>query len=200
MHIQWILCKSPVSCEFLTYKATRDLCDNVAPEEGAVDHPHCLRVPRELCSLKKGRNTMIVITNLSFFCLFHCAGGHGICSHHKYFLVAFVDSVVVNHADNGNTQVASDAKRDAEPQARQDGDDVPSGQAKTGTVHHGKLLLLHQLRTPLCRQLDGFSIGLPLFNQPEKRKMWKCTIIFLFFVRQSGICIKKIKGTEKGHS
>lgn len=110
------------------------------------------------------------------------------CSHHKHFLVAFVDGVVVNHADNGHTQVAPDAKRDAEPQTGQDGDDVPSGHAETGTVHHRKLLLLHQLWTPLCRQLDGLSIGLPLFNQPGEEKEpgfsaadWKCSITSLFF-------------------
>lgn len=125
-----------------------------------------------------------------------------ICSHHKYFLVAFVDGVVVNHADNGHAQVAPDAKRDAESQAGQDGDDVPSGQAETGTVHHGKLLLRHQLRTPLCRQLDGLSIGLPFFNQPgENKKTWlfgcclemynhfSCLLIFLTLsARQTGIC------------
>lgn len=70
-------------------------------------------------------------------------------TYHKYFLVAFVDSVVIDHANNGNTQVTPDAKRDAESQARQDGDDVPSRQAKAGTVHHRHLLLLHQLRTAL---------------------------------------------------
>lgn len=109
---------------------------------------------------------MILIADLFFF----FASGHAICSHHKHFLVAFVDGVVVNHADNGHTQVAPDTKRDAESQTGQDGDDVPSGQAETGTVHNRKLLLLHQLRTPLCRQLDGLSIGLLLFNQPGKKK------------------------------
>lgn len=109
---------------------------------------------------------MILRTNLFFFFI----SGYAICSHHKYFLVALVDGVVINHADNGHTQVAPDAERDAESQAGQDGDDVPSGHAETGTVHHRKLLLLHQLRTPLCRQLDGLSIGLPLFNQPGDKK------------------------------
>lgn len=133
-----------------------------------MDHPHCLRVPGELCSLMKKSHTMSLITNLFFF--FFSILGHAIGSHHKHFLVAFVDGVVVNHADNGHTQVAPDTKRDAEPQTRQDGDDVPSGHAEAGTVHHRKLLLLHQLWTPLCRQLNGLSIGLPLFDQPEETK------------------------------
>lgn len=45
----------PVGSKFLTYKTTGDLCDDVAPEEGAMNHPHCLRVPCELCSLEKGK-------------------------------------------------------------------------------------------------------------------------------------------------
>lgn len=43
----------PVSCKFLTYKTTGDLCDDVAPEEGAMDHPHRLWVPCKLCCLEK---------------------------------------------------------------------------------------------------------------------------------------------------
>lgn len=73
----------------------------------------------------------------------HCA------TYHKDFLVAFVDSVIIDHAYNGYTQVAPDTKGDAEPQAGQDGYDVPPWQTKAGTVHHRQLLLLHQLRTSL---------------------------------------------------
>lgn len=58
--------------------------------------------------------------------------------------------MVIDHAYNGDTQVAPDAEGYAESQARQDGDDVPPGQAKAGTVHHRQLLLLHQLGTALC--------------------------------------------------
>lgn len=88
-------------------------------------------------------------------------------TYHKHFFIAFVHSVVIDHADNGHSQVAPDAKRDAESQAGQDGDDVPPGQTKTGTVHHWQLLLLHQLRTAFCWQFNGFSIGLSLLNQPD---------------------------------
>lgn len=87
-------------------------------------------------------------------------------SYHKHFLVAFVDCVVVDHAYDGHTEVAADTKRDAEPQARQDGDDVPPGETEAGTVHHGHFLLLHQLRAALCRQLNGFSIWLAFLDQP----------------------------------
>lgn len=71
-------------------------------------------------------------------------------TYHKYFFVAFVHSVVIDHADNGHTQIAPNAKRDAESQAGQDCNDVPPGQTKAGTVHHWQLLLLHQLRTAFC--------------------------------------------------
>ena len=71
-------------------------------------------------------------------------------TYHEHFLIASVDSMVIDHAHNGHTQVTPDTKRDAEPQTRQDGDDVASGQAKAGTVHHWQFLFLHQLRTALC--------------------------------------------------
>lgn len=70
-------------------------------------------------------------------------------AHHEDFLVAFVDRLVIHHADNGHTQVAPNAKRDAKSQAGQDCDDVAPRQAKAGAVHHWKLLLLHQLGTAL---------------------------------------------------
>lgn len=78
--------------------------------------------------------------------------------------------MIIDHAYNGHTQVAPDAKGDAEAQARQDGDDVPPGQAEAGAVHHRQLLLLHQLRTTLRRQLNSFSIWLPFLNQPDGRQ------------------------------
>ena len=43
----------PVRCKLLTNKPSWDLSDNVAPEEGAVDHSHRLRVPTELSRLKQ---------------------------------------------------------------------------------------------------------------------------------------------------
>lgn len=46
---------SPVGKQLVGDETAGDLSYNVAPEEGAVDHPHCLRVPGELCSLEKRR-------------------------------------------------------------------------------------------------------------------------------------------------
>lgn len=67
-------------------------------------------------------------------------------TYHKHLLVAFVDRMIIDHANNGNTQVAPNTKGDAEAQAAQDGNDVPPGEAEAGAVHHWQLLLLHQLR------------------------------------------------------
>lgn len=75
--------------------------------------------------------------------------------------------MVVDHAHNSHTQIAPDAERDAEPQARQDGDDVPPWQAEASAIHDWQLLLLDQFRASLCRKLNSFSIGLPLLDQPE---------------------------------
>lgn len=41
----------PVGCQLVGYEASWDLCDNVAPEERAMDQAHCLRVPVKLCWL-----------------------------------------------------------------------------------------------------------------------------------------------------
>lgn len=72
-------------------------------------------------------------------------------TYHKHRLVAFVDRMVIDHANNSNTQVASNTKGDAEAQTAQDGNDVPPVEAEAGAVHHGQLLLLHQLRAAFSR-------------------------------------------------
>lgn len=77
--------------------------------------------------------------------------------------------MAVDHADDGHAQVTSDAKGDAETNAGEDGDDVAPGQAEACTVHHGHLLLLHQLRPALRRQLDGLAILLLLLKSSVKK-------------------------------
>lgn len=76
--------------------------------------------------------------------------------------------MVVHHADDGHTQIAADTKGYTEAKTREDGDDVAAWHAKAGAVHDGQLLLLHQLRTPLCRQLDCLAIGLTFLQQPYR--------------------------------
>lgn len=84
--------------------------------------------------------------------------------HYDRFL-SVVNGVVVDHADDGHTQVTADAEWDAEAQAWQDGDDVTTWQPETRAVHDGKLLLLHQLRAALCWQLDSLAILLPFLQE-----------------------------------
>lgn len=57
-HVQTVLQHtviSPVCCQLVGYEASRDLCDNVTPKEGAMDQAHYLRVPVKLCWLCKQR-------------------------------------------------------------------------------------------------------------------------------------------------
>lgn len=84
--------------------------------------------------------------------------------HYDRFLSG-VNGVVVDHADDGHTQVTADAERDAEAQAWQDGDDVTTWQPETRAVHDGKLLLLHQLWAALRWQLDSLAILLPFLQE-----------------------------------
>lgn len=70
-------------------------------------------------------------------------------TYHYNLLVVSVDGVTVDHADDGYAQVTPDTKGDAEPDAREDGDDVASRQAETRAVYNWQVLLLHQLRPSL---------------------------------------------------
>lgn len=93
--------------------------------------------------------------------------------HYDRFLSG-VNRVVVDHADDGHTQVTADAERDAEAQAWQDGDDVTARQPETRAVHDGKLLLLHQLRTTFCWQLDRLAILLTFLEESVGCGYRKC--------------------------
>lgn len=77
--------------------------------------------------------------------------------------------MAVHHTDDGHAQVTSDTKGDAEANAREDGDDVASGQAEARAVHHGLLLLRHHLRAALRRQLNGLAIFLLLLKSSVKK-------------------------------
>lgn len=75
---------------------------------------------------------------------------HFTAPHHHNLFVVSKDGVAVDHADDGHAQVTPDPKRDAEADAREDGDDVAPGQAEARAVHHGQLFLLHHLWSSLC--------------------------------------------------
>lgn len=90
-------------------------------------------------------------------------------TYHDHLLVVSVDGVAVDHADNGYAQVTPDTEGDAEADAGEDGDDVASGQAETRAVYNWQFLLLHQLRPPLRRELDGLTIFLLLLKRSVER-------------------------------
>lgn len=84
------------------------------------------------------------------------------------------NSMLIDHADDGHTQVAADAERDTEAQAREDGNDVAAWQTEACAVHDRELLLLHQLWPALRWQLNGLSILLTLLKDSgERRKMFQ---------------------------
>lgn len=91
-------------------------------------------------------------------------------THHYDLLVVPEDGVAVDHADDGHAQVTSDTEGDAEADAGEDGDDVAPGQAEARAVHHRLLLLLHQLRPALRRQLNGLAILLLLLKSSVEGK------------------------------
>lgn len=92
-----------------------------------------------------------------------------VATYHYDLLVVSVDGVAVDHADDGHAQVTPDTEGDAEADAGQDGDDVASRQAETRAVYDGQVLLLHQLRPSLCRELNGLAIFLLLLKSSVKR-------------------------------
>ena len=79
--------------------------------------------------------------------------------------------MAVDHADDGHAQVTSDTEGDAEADSRENGDNVAPGQTEACAVNNGNLLLLHQLRPALCRQLDGLAIFLLLLKSSVRRKV-----------------------------
>lgn len=91
---------------------------------------------------------------------------YNFCLHtnHYYGFFPMINRVIIDHADDGHAKVTADAEGNAESQSRQDCDDITARHPKTRAVHDGKFLLLHQLRTTLCRQLDGLAILLPFLE------------------------------------
>lgn len=152
-----------VCCEFLTDESSWDLSHNVSPEERAVDHSHSLRIPVELSFLFWTANNTESRLDESIK-----DEGRSACSfsstHHHHLFVVSVGGVAVDHADDGHAQVTPNPERDAETDAREDGDDVAPRQAEARAVHHGQLFLRHCLWPSLCWELDGLSIFLFLLK------------------------------------
>lgn len=96
----------------------------------------------------------------------------GGCSYLKHRGPIDIDCVVVHHLHNCHTEVATDAKGDAEAQAAEDGNDVALGQAATAAVQQRGGTWRRCHRTPVLRQFNVvllFYIATIYF--PEK-KVW----------------------------
>lgn len=81
-----------------------------------------------------------------------------------------MDCAVVNHADDGHTQVTPDPEGDAEADAAQHCDDVSARQPEAGAVAQGRPPLLLRLGSPILGQLDGLACLLLLFQTPASSR------------------------------
>lgn len=84
-----------------------------------------------------------------------------------------MDRAVIDHANDGHTQVTPDTEGDAEAQAAQHSDDVSARGPKARAVTQGGLPLLLLGGSTILRQLDALSGLLTLF-QPPARHVYKC--------------------------
>lgn len=81
-------------------------------------------------------------------------------------LAVLMDRAVVDHADDGHTQITPDTEGDAEADAAQHRDDVSARQPEAGAVAQGRPPLLVRLGSPILGQLDGLTCLLLLFQTP----------------------------------
>lgn len=79
-----------------------------------------------------------------------------------------MDCAVIDHADDGHTQVTPDTEGDAEADAAQHSDDVSARKPEACAVTQGRLLLLVLPGSPILRQLDRLTCLLPLFQPPAR--------------------------------
>lgn len=92
-----------------------------------------------------------------------------------------MDGVVIDHADDGHTQVTPDAEGDAEAEAAEHRDDVSARGAEARAVAQGRLPLLLRRRPAILRQLDLLTCLL-LLLQPPARQAHHMLVLFLFFL------------------
>lgn len=79
-----------------------------------------------------------------------------------------MNCAVVDHADDGHTQVTPDTEGDAETETAQHSDDVSARKPEACAVTQGRLPLLVLPGSPILRQLDRFTCLLPLFQPPAR--------------------------------
>jgi len=99
-------------------------------------------------------------------------------------LAVFVDRAVIDHADDGHTQVTPDAEGDAEAHPAQHSDDVSARKPEASAVTQGLLPLLVRLGSPILRELDRLTCLLPLFQPPAQHEPIICCFFnFCLFFR-----------------
>lgn len=98
-------------------------------------------------------------------------------------LAVLVDRAVVDHADDGHTQVTPDAEGDAEADAAQHGDDVAARQPEASAVAQGSLALLLRRGSAILRQLDHLTRLLLLLQPPARQAQAHARGLFRFRFR-----------------
>ena len=81
-----------------------------------------------------------------------------------------VGRAVVDHGDDGHSQVAADAEADAEAQAAHDGDNVAARETKAGAIHDRLVPGLRRHRAPISTQLQRLCTFLPLLQKTERQQ------------------------------
>lgn len=77
-----------------------------------------------------------------------------------------VNSAVVDHIDDSDSQVTADPEWDAEAEAAHDGDDVPPRKPEARAVAQRRFLLLYLRGPPVFGQLNNFTGFLLPFHHP----------------------------------
>lgn len=94
-------------------------------------------------------------------------------SHLQLWFPINIDSVIVHHFHNGNTQVAPDSEGDAKAQAAHDGNDVALGQPAAVAVAGCRLAGACLHWPPLFCQLNVILLYVGAINFPKRVKKEK---------------------------
>lgn len=94
-------------------------------------------------------------------------------SHLQLWFAININSTIVHHLHDGNTQVAPNSKGNAEAQAAHDGDDVALGQPTAVTVTQLRLAGAGLHRSPLFCQLNVILLDVGAIDFPKQKKQEK---------------------------
>ena len=134
-----------------------------------------------------------------------CGGVYrgGVCGHlFDDDLAVLMDGVVIDHADDGHTQVTPDAEGDAEAEAAEHRNDVSARGAEARAVAQGRLPLLLRRRPAILRQLDLLTCLLLLLQPPARQAHHMLGFFLVSFFLDSNfkkhlcLCVKNILHIE----